>query len=170
MHCTNDSPMPMCTLQVPSLLDGWNEARDKFIVDKDNFKAQALERFQAKTAEYDLWHTTVDKACADADSHARIRLEAFEKAKKHVVRDIRLDTQVATQKVPEVLVRFAHGTSVPGNRGTKYYIALHATRRALSLMACTIRETVTVVPTCMLLHAGQWGCALRLDPSVVYLA
>ena len=91
-------------MQVPSLLDGWNEARDKFMVDKDNFKAQALERFQVKTGEFELWRKTVDHACAETDSTARTKLEAFEKAKKHAVRDMRLGQQVATRKVPEVLV------------------------------------------------------------------
>jgi len=92
-------------LQVPSLLDGWNEARDKFIVDKDIFKAQALERFQAKKSEFELWRKTVDQACADADATAHSKLEAFEKLKKHSVRDIRLDQQLASKKVPEALVR-----------------------------------------------------------------
>eukprot|EP00892_Ulva_mutabilis_P007393 jgi/Ulvmu1/5025/UM021_0042.1 len=89
--------------QVPSLLDGWNEARDKFIVDKDNFKAQALEKFQTKKSEFELWRKTVDQVCADADSNARSKLEVFEKLKKHSVRDIRLDQQLAVRKVPEAL-------------------------------------------------------------------
>lgn len=91
-------------MQVPSLLDGWNEARDKFIVDKDNFKTQALEKFQTKSEEFELWHKTVDGACANADSIARTKLEAFEKAKKHAVRDIRLDPQIASTKVSVMLV------------------------------------------------------------------
>jgi hypothetical protein len=86
------------------LLDHWSETRDRFQVERDNFKAAALEKHALKTAELTAWRGTVQHACAAADSTARGRVAAFTKRKKHMVRDIRLDPHIAAESVPQALV------------------------------------------------------------------
>ena len=90
---------------MPTLLDHWSEARDRFEVERDNFKAAALEKHASKTAELAAWRGTVQQACATADATARGRVAAFTKSKKHMVRDVRLDPQLAAECVPKALVR-----------------------------------------------------------------
>ena len=41
--------------QVPGLVDGWHELRDKFVFEKDAFKATVLEKHHTKKAEYQAW-------------------------------------------------------------------------------------------------------------------
>lgn len=91
-------------MQVPTLLDHWSETRERFEVERDNFKAAALEKHALKTAEISAWKGTVQQACAAADATARGRVAAFTKKKKHLVRDIRLDPQLAASTVPQALV------------------------------------------------------------------
>lgn len=91
-------------VQVPTLLDHWSETRDRFEVERDNFKAAALEKHASKTAELTAWQGTVQHACAAADATARGRVAAFTKNKKHMVRDVRLDPQLASDSVPQALV------------------------------------------------------------------
>lgn len=92
---------------MPTLLDHWSEARDRFEVERDNFKAAALEKHASKTAELSAWRGTVQQACATADATARGRVAAFTKSKKHLVRDVRLDPQLAADRMSKALVRCA---------------------------------------------------------------
>jgi hypothetical protein len=73
-------------------------------VERDNFKAAALEKHALKTTELAAWRGTVQQACAAADSSARGRVAAFTKRKKHLVRDVRLDPQLAADVIPPALV------------------------------------------------------------------
>jgi hypothetical protein len=72
-------------LQVPTLLDAWGEARDRFEVERDNFKAAALEKHAAKAAELTEWQAIVRK--------------------KHVVRDVRVEPSLAPERVAHAQVR-----------------------------------------------------------------
>jgi hypothetical protein len=92
-------------LQVPTLLDAWGEARDRFEVERDNFKAAALEKHAAKAAELTEWQAIVRSACDAADSSARGRVAAFTKLKKHVVRDVRVEPSLAPERVAHAQVR-----------------------------------------------------------------
>jgi hypothetical protein len=99
-------------LQVPSLTDGWHELRDKYISEKDNFKALVLEKHAVKQAEHDAWLAEVAKACRAQDGTANERILAFEKLRKRAVRRVHDDGERPADALPAVRVRRSYPLSV----------------------------------------------------------
>jgi Leucine-rich repeat len=93
-----------CVLQIPGLLDGWNEVRDKWTMEKDNFKTLILDMHATKKSEFAQWNTTLQQACTDADQAAQNRLLQFETDKKHMIRQVRAEPQLAARQVAAVKV------------------------------------------------------------------
>lgn len=89
-----------CLAQVPGLTDGWNELKDKFIFEKDNFKTLVLEKHQAKKDEYVTWLDTVKRACHTKDRQAKDQILGFEKHRKQVVRRIHDEGRSPGDEVP----------------------------------------------------------------------
>lgn len=90
--------------QIPGLLDGWNEVRDKFVMEKDSFKTHALALHETKTAEVAEWNGVVQAACLEADRDAHEQLTAFEKGKKQMICRAREDPAGAEEGVAHVKV------------------------------------------------------------------
>ncbi|GLC37160.1 Dynein regulatory complex subunit 3 [Pleodorina starrii] len=91
-------------IQVPNLLDPWNDIRDKFNVATDEFKASILDQHNRKKAEYEEWLNVVRGYLDDKDAEARKLIVEFEKAKKHTARAVMdnpgmADNQVLSLKV-----------------------------------------------------------------------
>jgi hypothetical protein len=94
----------MSASQIPGLLDGWNEVRDKFTMEKDNFQTLILDMHGSKNAELSQWNSAVQKACSDADRAAHEKLSAYETDKKHMIRRVRDELSLATEQVAAVKV------------------------------------------------------------------
>ncbi|EFJ51609.1 hypothetical protein VOLCADRAFT_73327 [Volvox carteri f. nagariensis] len=91
-------------VQVPNLLDPWNDIRDKFNVATDEFKASILDQHNRKKAEYEEWLNVVRGYLDEKDAEARKLIVEFEKAKKHTARTVvdnpaLADNQILSLKV-----------------------------------------------------------------------
>lgn len=79
---TKENPEWDKLCQVPGLLDGWPEARDKITLAVEDLKLTMLDQHQRKQGEYDEWHYAVAQLLSEQDTVAKEHLAAFEKYKK----------------------------------------------------------------------------------------
>ncbi|PNH02422.1 Leucine-rich repeat-containing protein 48 [Tetrabaena socialis] len=109
-HLVREDPEWQRLIQVPNLLDPWNEIKEKFNVATDEFKVAVLEQHNRKKSEYDEWLGVVRSYLDDKDSLARKLIVDFEKSKKHTSRMVMdnpafADSQISGLKVALVALK-----------------------------------------------------------------
>ncbi|DBB11623.1 hypothetical protein WJX82_004054 [Trebouxia sp. C0006] len=89
--------------QVPGLVDGWTDVKDKAGIATEEFKALMLEQHEKKKSEYQEWWAVVEHALAQKDTAAKQVVLVFQKTKKHVFRSIEDRQEEEADKSEELL-------------------------------------------------------------------
>ncbi|KAL3160580.1 hypothetical protein ABBQ32_010517 [Trebouxia sp. C0010 RCD-2024] len=89
--------------QIPGLVDGWTDVKDKVGIATEEFKATMLEQHEKKKSEYLEWSTVVEQALAQKDAAAKDAVLVFQKIKKHVFREVGAREEGGDEQIDEAL-------------------------------------------------------------------